>query len=137
MESYRIAFALLYAALMSIVHVVWLFVVEPKVISGHPEQVKPFLFEPGSFQQMVDGLGYTYMGIAALFAAPVFSGTRGGVERWARRLCLINRVLSIMVFLSYVFYLTILGAPWAIVFPVLAVVLAVHFRQVERKEKAV
>jgi hypothetical protein len=42
-----------------------------------------------------------------------------------------------MVFLSYVFYLTILGAPWAIVFPVLAVVLAVHFRQVERKEKAV
>jgi hypothetical protein len=64
-------------------------------------------------------------------------GTRGGVERWARRLCLINGVLSIMVFLSYVFYLTILGAPWAIVFPVLAVVLAVHFRQVERKEKAV
>ncbi len=55
-----VAFTLLYAALVSIVYVVWLFVVEPKVISGHPEEVKPFLFEPGSFQQMVDGLGMTW-----------------------------------------------------------------------------
>jgi hypothetical protein len=130
------AFALLYATLVSIVYVVWLFVVEPKVISGHSEDVAPFLFERGSFQQMVDGLGYTYMGIATLFAAFVFSRTRGGVERWVRRLFLINGVLSIMVFLSYVFYTTILGAPWAFVFTALAIVLAVHFRQVQRKEMA-
>jgi hypothetical protein len=131
-----LAFALLYATLVSIVYVVWLFVVEPKVIGGHSEDVAPFLFERGSFQQMVDGLGYTYMGIATFFAAFVFSRTRGGVERWVRRLFLINGVLSIMVFLSYVFYITILGAPWAFVFPALAIVLAVHFRQVQRKEMA-
>jgi len=42
-----LAFALLYAALASIVYVVWLFVLEPKVLSGQPEEVAPFLFEPG------------------------------------------------------------------------------------------
>ena len=129
-----LAFALLYAALVSIVYVVWLFVVEPKIISGHPEEVAPFLFKPDSFLQMVDGLGYTYMGIATFFAAFVFSKSRGGAERWVRRLFLMNGVLSILVFLSYIFYVTILGAPWAFVFPALAIVLSVHFRQVARKD---
>lgn len=131
-----LAFALLYAALASIVYVVWLFVVEPKVISGESEEVAPFLFEPGSFTQMVDGLAYTYMGIATLFAAPVFSRTRGGVERWVRRLCLVNGALSVLVFLSYVFYSLILGIWWSFSFPALAIVLAVHFREVQRGNMA-
>jgi NADH:ubiquinone oxidoreductase subunit 6 (subunit J) len=41
-----LAFALLYAALVSIVYVVWLFVVESKFLSGYPEKVAPFIFEP-------------------------------------------------------------------------------------------
>jgi hypothetical protein len=127
-----LSFALLYAALASIVYVVWLFVVEPKVASGHPEKAAPFLFEPGSFTQMVDGLAYTYMGVATLFAAPVFSGTEK-LERWVRRLCLINGGLSVLVFLSYVFYSLILGIWWSISFPALALVLAVYFRQVQQQ----
>jgi hypothetical protein len=83
-----ITFAVLYAALVSIVYVTWLFVVEPHVLRGQAEQVALLSFAPGSFMQMVDGLGYTFMGIATLFAAPVFAGKR--VEQWICWLCLLN-----------------------------------------------
>ncbi len=130
-----LAFAVLYSALVSIVYVVWLFVVEPAVLRGEAYKVAQFLFEPGSFTQMVDGLGYTFMGLATLFAAPVFSATNRGVEKWVRRLFLVNGALSILVFVAYIFYLTILGAWWSFVFPVLATVSALHFWQVQHRGK--
>jgi hypothetical protein len=85
---------------------------------------------------MVDSLAYTYMGIATLFAAPVFSRNRGGVERWVRRLCLLNGAVSVLVFLSYVFYSLFLGIWWSISFPALVIVLAVHLRQGQRGDAA-
>jgi len=59
------AFALLYAAFVSIVYVTWLFVVEPHVLNHGRSAVAPFGFEKGSFVQMLDGLGYTYMSLAS------------------------------------------------------------------------
>jgi hypothetical protein len=122
-----IVFAVLYAALVSIVYVTWLFVVEPHILRGEAAKVGPFLFEPGSFVQMVDGLGYTFMGLATLFAAPVFAGR--GLAGWLRGLFLANGALSALVFLAYVAYSTALGAPWALVFPVLPILLAAYFRR--------
>jgi hypothetical protein len=69
-----IAFATAYAALVSLVYVTWLFVVEPHVIAHTQDAVAPFVFSHGSFIQMVDGMGYTFMGIAAALTAPVFGG---------------------------------------------------------------
>jgi hypothetical protein len=131
-----ITFAVLYAALVSIVYVTWLFVVEPHVLRGQAEQVALLSFAPGSFMQMVDGLGYTFMGIATLFAAPVFAGKR--VEQWIRWLCLLNGPGALLVFVSYVcyglyglplLYGLLLGAWWCFIFPALAILLAVHFRR--------
>jgi hypothetical protein len=69
-----ISFATVYASLVSLVYVTWLFVVEPHVLNGTESQVELLVFKPGSFMQMVDGIGYTFMGVAALFAAPCFNG---------------------------------------------------------------
>jgi hypothetical protein len=125
-----IVFAVLYAALVSIVYVTWLFVVEPHVLRGEADQVAPFLFAPGSFAQMVDGLGYTFMGLATLFAAPVFAGR--GLAAWLRGLFFANGALSALVFIAYVVYSTALGAPWALVFPAVPILLAVYFRRAGR-----
>jgi hypothetical protein len=131
-----ITFAVLYAALVSIVYVTWLFVVEPHVLRGEANQVALLIFAPGSFVQMVDGLGYTFMGIATLFAAPVFAGKR--LENWIRWLCLLNGPGALMVFLAYIFYgllgLSLLysglvGIWWEFIFPPLAILLAVYFRR--------
>src|SRR6266702_6536245 len=120
-----ITFAVLYAALVSMVYVTWLFVVEPHVLRGEANQVSLLIFSPGSLLQMVDGLVYTFMGVATFFVAPVFAGKR--LDKWIRWLCLLSGPGALMVFLSYVFYIIPLGAGWFI-FPPLAILLAVYFR---------
>jgi hypothetical protein len=122
-----IAFAILYAALVSIVYVTWLFVVEPHVLRGQANQVALLIFAPGSFLQMVDGLGYTFMGVALFFAAPVFGGKR--LDTWIRWLCLLSGPGAVVVFLSYVFYIPPLGLPEWVITPAVAILLAVYFRR--------
>jgi hypothetical protein len=122
-----IAFAILYAALISIVYVIWLFVVEPHVLRGQANQVALLLFTPGSFLQMVDGLGYTFMGVALCFAAPVFAGKR--LDDWIRWLCLLSGPGALLVFLSYVSYITPLGVAEWIITPAVAILLAAYFRR--------
>ncbi len=122
-----IAFAILYAALISIVYVTWLFVVEPHVLRGQANQVALLIFAPGSFMQMVDGLGYTFMGVALFFAAPVFAGKR--LDNWIRWLCLLSGPGALMVFLSYVLYIIPLGLAEWVITPALAILLAVYFRK--------
>ena len=122
-----IAFAILYAALVSIVYVTWLFVVEPHVLRGQANQVALLIFAPGSFLQMVDGLGYTFMGVALFFVTPVFAGKR--LDNWIRWLCLLSGPGAVVVFLSYVFYIPPMGLPEWVITPALAILLAVYFRR--------
>lgn len=120
-----IAFTILYAALVSIVYVTWLFVVEPLVLRGEADKVAVLIFAPGSFSQIVDGLGYTFMMIAAFFTAPVFSNR--GLERWIRWAGIANGIFAIPVFLSYIYYNFILGFWWGITIPAFSILLAVYF----------
>ena len=120
-----ITLAVLYAALISIVYVTWLFVVEPHVLRGEANQVVLLLFAPGSFLQMVDGLGYTFMGVALFFAAPVFAGKR--LDNWIRWLCLLSGPGAVLVFLSYVFYSISLGVAEWLIIPAVAILLAMYF----------
>ncbi len=117
-------------------YVTWLFVVEPHVLRSQADQVALLSFAPGSFIQMVDGLGYTFMGVATIFAAPVFAGER--LEKWIRWLCLLNGLGASMIFLSYIFYGLLslpllygllLGVWWSFIVPTLAILLAVYFRR--------
>ena len=122
-----LACALLYAALVSIVYVTWLFVLEPQLLSGNTAKVQPFLFEKGSFLMMLDGLGYTYSCLAALCVAPLFTGK--GLARWIRWLAIGNGVVALPVFLSYVLGNIALGIWWQLTLPTFTLLLALLFRR--------
>jgi hypothetical protein len=121
-----VVFATIYAALVSLVYVTWLFVVEPHVIAGTESEVELFLFGPGSFIQMVDAIGYTFMGVAVFFTAAAFPG-RG--VRWIRWLALASGPAALGVFLSYVTYITAIGAPGGLITPAYAILVALYFRR--------
>ena len=78
-----VAFATVYAVLISIVYFVQLTLVAPRLARGQSEGIEVFLFVPfDSFLHSVDILGYSFMSIATLFAAMVFRGS--GLERVVR-----------------------------------------------------
>ena len=78
------AFATVYAALISINYYVQLAWVMPRLAAGRTAGMEAFLFVPfDSFLYAVDILGYSFMSVATLCMALVFTGR--GIERLARR----------------------------------------------------
>lgn len=78
-----VAFATAYTILISIVYFVQPTFVLPRLLHGQIEGIEVFLFVPfDSFLYAVDILGYSFMSIATLFAARVFTGK--GLERVVR-----------------------------------------------------
>lgn len=74
-----VAFATIYAALISINYYVQLTWVGPRLARGEVAGMEPFLFMPfDSFLYAVDILGYSFMSLATLFAAMVFTGVCSG-----------------------------------------------------------
>jgi len=126
-----IAFAILYAAFVSIVYITLLFVVEPHVVHHTESEVAPFLFGHGTFLQMLDGLGYTYMSLAVFLTAPLFAG--GRLNSWVRGIAIASGPGALGVLVSYVVYsgpLTLLGIG-AFIVPVYAILLAIYFRRAQ------
>ncbi|HET9734798.1 MAG TPA: hypothetical protein VFP62_05960 [Burkholderiales bacterium] len=122
-----IAFATMYATLISLVYYVQLAFVIPRIKRGETEGIGLLLFEPfDSFLYAVDVYGYSLMSLSTLFAAPVFRGQ--GIERWIRWSLIANGCL--IPFLALQMYYPPLiwgGALWAITFPTATWLLAVHF----------
>jgi hypothetical protein len=123
-----VAFATIYATLVSFVYYVQLAFVLPRLASGRTEGIELLFFEPfDSFLYAVDVYGYSLMSLSTLFAAPVFSGG-GGLERWIRIALIANGCL--VPFLALQMYWPPLiwgGALWAITFPAATSMLAVRF----------
>ncbi len=87
-----VVFATAYAVLVSTVYFVQLTLVAPRIARGRIEGIEAFLFVPfDSFLYAVDILGYSFMSLATLFAAFVFTGR--GLERIARNLLIANGLL--------------------------------------------
>ena len=122
-----IAFASIYATLISIVYYVQLAFVIPRLARGSAEGIELLLFEPfDSFLYAVDVYGYSLMSLSTLFAAPVFRNK--GLERWIRVALIANGCL--VPFLALQMYWPPLiwgGSLWAITFPAATWLLAVHF----------
>lgn len=122
-----VAFASMYATLVSIVYYVQLAFVIPRLASGRAAGIELLVFEPfDSFLYAVDVYGYSLMSLSTLFAAPVFAGP--GLERWIRIALIANGCL--IPFLALQMYYPPLiwgGALWAITFPTATWLLAVHF----------
>ncbi len=124
-----VVFATIYAALISINYFVQLTYVAPHLMRGEVESVRPFLFTPfDSFIYAVDILGYSFMSLATLFAAFVFTGP--GLERTARRFMIANGLLIPFLLLQNYYHPLIWPASlWAITLPAATFSLAMLFKQ--------
>ena len=126
-----LAFATIYATLISIVYFTQLTWVGPRLARGDTAGLEPFLFVPfDSFLYSVDILGYSFMSLATLMAAGVFTGA--GQEAVARRFLVANGLLIPFIALQMYFHPLIWAASaWAVTFPGAMWSLAVLFRQME------
>lgn len=131
-----LAFATVYAVLISINYFVQLTWVAPRLAAGRIRGIEPFLFTPfDSFLYAVDILGYSFMSLATLFAARVFTG--GGVERAARVFLTANGLLLPFIALQmYVHWLIWIAALWAVTFPGSTWSLAILFRRMGKERSA-
>jgi hypothetical protein len=124
-----VAFATAYAVLISMVYFVQLAFVAPRIARGQTAGIETFLFVPfDSFLYAVDILGYSFMSVATLFAAPVFTG--GGLQRVARRFLFANGLLLPFLALQMYFHPMIwIASLWAVTFPGSTWTLAIMFRR--------
>src|SRR5207237_694883 len=124
-----VAFAGIYVALVSVVYVVELAVVEPLIVSGHADRAGLLTIDPGGTLNAIDGLGYTFLGVALLWLAPLFHGTR--LKRWARWSLVANGIAIVPIVLTYFVdraFIAITGPLWAIAIPASCLLMAVSFR---------
>lgn len=124
-----VVFATVYAVLISINYFVQLTWVAPRLAAGRTQGIEPFLFVPfDSFLYSLDILGYSFMSVATLFAARVFTGS--GQERVVRFFLTANGLLLPFIALQmYVHWLIWIAALWAVTFPGSTWSLAVLFRR--------
>jgi hypothetical protein len=124
-----IAFATIYAALTGIVYYVQLTLVAPRLMRGETEGIEMLIFVPfDSFLYAVDILGYSFMSVATLLAAMVFTGY--GLERVIRWFLIANGLLLPFLALQMYFHALIyVAALWAITFPGSTISLALFFKR--------
>lgn len=125
-----VAFAVVYVSLSSASYVVELAVVEPRVLRGAASDVALLTLVRGdSVFNAIDGLGYLFLCLAALFAAPAFGGDP--LQRWIRWLLLATGALAVPIFLTYfVDRAFIYGAAlWSVTLSGLGILMARHFRR--------
>ena len=97
--------------------------------SGRIDGIEVFLFVPfDSFLYSVDILGYSFMSVATLFAARVFTGN--GLERVVRLFLTANGLLlPFLLFQIYYHPLIWIAALWAVTCPGAMWSLAILFRR--------
>jgi hypothetical protein len=129
-----LAFACIYAPLCTVAYVVELSVVQPYVLRGQADQVALLTLaqygtQPNTVFSAFDGLGYAFLSIACLFAAPIFGGR--GLERWIRWMLVGTGVMGVPTILTYFVNPAFLWltTPWSITVPAFSVLLAIYFKR--------
>lgn len=131
-----LAFGTVYVMLISMTYFVQLTFVGPRMVQGRTDDIGMFLFVPfDSFFYSVDLLGYSFMSIATLFAAPVFKGR--GIQGALRAFLLANGLL-VPFLVGQLFYPVLIwpAAAWAITFPGATWLLALVFRRARAESDA-
>jgi hypothetical protein len=129
-----LAFACIYAPLCTVAYVVELSVVQPVVLRGQADQVALLTLaqygtQPNTVFSAFDGLGYAFLSLACLFAAPIFGGSR--LERWIRWMLVGTGVMGVPTILTYFVNPGFLWftTPWSITVPAFSALLAIYFKQ--------
>ncbi|MGZ3854349.1 MAG: hypothetical protein ACXVBX_16255 [Flavisolibacter sp.] len=122
-----VLFAVMYTIYVTLNYVVQLTAVIPYV-APNPVLVQT----PHSLFWTVDALGYITLGLATLFAVPLFA--KQGLQKWLRWFFLANGLITPVIAFVY-FYpnfsttLLLLGLPWIVTAPGSMLLLALFFRR--------
>lgn len=128
-----LCFAAIYATLTGLVYFVQLTFVGPRIASGDTGDIGLLLFVPyGSFLFAVDLLGYSFMSLAALFAAFGLLAV-AGVRSTRLALMFTGLLLPFLALQMFFPWMIWLGALWGIAFPVAVLLLALLFRRARRQ----
>ena len=107
-------------------------------LKGHSEEIGILMQTPHSLFWDFDALGYIFMGLATLFALPVFEKT--GFQKRVRLVFLIHSLVTPLIAFVY-FYpvfsdkLLLIGLPWGITAPASMLVLAIMFKKNYNSDK--
>lgn len=130
-----VLFSVLYAVFVMMTYMTELFVVIPHSMRGEADKVALLAFNPESIMYVIDGLGYTFMCLATLFTVPIYIDT--GIEKWIKRMSIINGILGIPIFIVYTHFQPVLlffVALWMVTVPGICILLAVRFGGAAHRE---
>jgi len=126
-------FTVMYAVFVSANYIVQLATVIPMTLKGASDEIRMLIQTPHSLFWDFDAMGYIFMGLATLFAVPVFK--KQGLQRWARYFFLIHGLVTTPLISFVYFYpnfsdqLLLIGIPWGVTAPVSMLLLAILFRK--------
>lgn len=136
------SFAVIYATLGALNYYVQLTFVRTNSLGVSPELLSVFSFTPGSFMFAQDMLGYAFLCLATLTAAPVFASDR--LAAWIKRLFIIHGLVLFvpLVFPALTFAEDSTGDEigvlanlfWCILFAPIALLLVVYFKRLLKSD---
>ncbi len=125
-------FTIIYAVFVIANYVVQLATVIPMTLKGEAGEIKILRQTPHSLFWDFDAIGYIFMGLATLFAVPVFE--KKGFQRWVRISFFANALVTPLIAFVY-FYptfserLLMHALPWTITAPTAMLMLAIMFKK--------
>lgn len=125
-------FTIIYSVFVTANYVVQIATVIPMTLKGAADEIKILSQTPHSMFWDFDAIGYICMGLAMLFAVPVFE--KKGFQKWVRITFLVNAFVTPLIAFVY-FYptfserLLLLALPWTITAPTAMLMLAIMFRK--------
>lgn len=125
-------FTVIYAIFVTANYVVQLATVIPMNLKGAINEVALLAQTPHSLFWNFDAIGYISMGLATLFAVPVFK--KEGFQKWVRISFLANALVTPLI--AYVYFypdfsekLLLIAIPWTITAPTAMLFLAIMFKK--------
>jgi len=126
-------FTIMYVVFVTANYVVQLATVIPATLTGDADKIDVLIQTPHSLFWDFDAMGYIFMGLATLFAIPVFK--KQGIEKWIRYSFFIHGFVTTPLIAFVYFYptysekLLLLGFLWAITAPLAMLLLAIMFKK--------
>ena len=133
-----ILFTAMYVVFVTANYVVQLATVIPMTLKGAADEIRVLIQTPHSLFWNYDAIGYIFMGLATLFAVPVFNTE--GFQRWVRYVFLAHGLVTPLIAFVY-FYpyfsekVLLIGFPWAITAPSAMLFLALMFYKGYREKE--
>jgi hypothetical protein len=125
-------FTVIYAVFVTANYIVQLATVIPATLKGADDEIQLLKQTPHSLFWDFDAIGYIFMGLATLFAIPIFK--KQGPQKWVRYSLLAHTLVTPLIVFVY-FYpnfsnkLLMIGFPWGITAPLFMLMLALLFKK--------